>query len=96
MIKKTFFASIILFSISNASYAWFFAPSNPSDCVRKYASQITNKDIADIVILSCYSYFNTEDKSDKKFYQCVIENTYKSKNKTSATVAVVDCRDKHP
>lgn len=81
---------------NNPSYAWFVAPSNPGDCVKKYANQITNKEIADIVILSCYSYFNSEYKNDKKFYQCVIENTYKTKNKTSATVAVVECRDKHP
>jgi hypothetical protein len=89
------FIFFLLFCTFNLGHAWMIAPSSSAACVEKYASQIPEKRIADIVISSCFAYFNAQSSSDKKLYECAIEKVYKTKNITAAHVAFSECNDKY-
>lgn len=61
--KKTLLVVPLLF-ISLPSYAWFLAPSNKSECIKKYALNTNTDFAAKYMQAACFSYFREYTLSD--------------------------------
>ncbi len=87
---------LLVLTWSNPVMAWWFSASSQGECVKKYVSNVSDKETAETLVMACMLYFRTEDKIDKKFAECLILDASKSKNYASTQVIFLSCLEKYP